>query len=106
DLLHEFQRLIQLRKSHVSLRRGSYHCLLATDDVHAHLRQQAEESVIVLLNTSNMTKRVDLNVADYLADGTQLHCPWTREGRGVTSGQFGRIELAPRSGRVFTTQPS
>src|SRR5947209_7559739 len=39
DLLHDVQRCIALRKSRPALRRGSYECLRAEDDVHAHVRQ-------------------------------------------------------------------
>src|SRR5438067_9969710 len=46
-LLHEFQRLIALRRGSPALRRGSYTSLYAGDDVHVHLRRLGDESVVV-----------------------------------------------------------
>ena len=41
DLLHEFQRLIALRKARPALRRGTFDVLLADGEVHVHLGSSA-----------------------------------------------------------------
>ncbi len=102
SVLHEFQRTIALRKRRPALRRGSYETLLARDGVHAHLRKLGDETVVVALNTTRETRRVDLP-AGPIAEGTVLNEEWTRESARVESGQLRSIELAPRSGRVFAT---
>ena len=103
DLLHDFQRLIALRKAHPALRRGSYQTLAAKDDVYAYLRQYQGDSVIVAMNTSRSTRRLDLNLAGAMADSTRLADPWSRAGCVVEGGGIRGMELAPRSGRVFVT---
>ena len=106
ELLHEFQRLIALRKARPSLRRGSYHPILAEKDVHIHLRKLDTDAVVVVLNTSKTTQRVIAPLSGLLKDNTVLECPWSTDGGEVVDGHFGPVELAPRSGRVFATKRS
>jgi len=103
DLLHEFQKLIALRRARPSLRRGSYDCLLASEDVHVHLRSLGDDAVVVALNTSKSTRRVDVPLSGQLADGTVLEDPWSHLGGKVEAGRFGPIELPPRSARIFAS---
>lgn len=101
DLLHEFQRLIAFRKSSAAVRRGSYHCLYAKEDVHVHIRQLAGESVIVALNVSRSTRRIDIPAGDFLKESAVLHEAWSHEAVRVHRGALRDVSLAPRSGRVF-----
>lgn len=102
NLLHHFQRLIALRKSSLALRRGSYECLLADGPVHVHLRRHQDESVVVAMNTSQATKRVDVRLD--LPEGSVLEEPWQpHEVLRVEGGSIRGIALDPRSGRVFRT---
>ena len=103
DLLHDFQRWIAFRKARPALRRGSYRTLLAEDHVHAHLRQLDDEAVVVILNASRETRRVDVPMDGSLTDGTGLDEAWTHEVATVETGMLRNLELAPRSGRVFAT---
>jgi neopullulanase len=105
DLLHEFQRLIALRKQRAALRRGSFAFLLAGDDVIAHARQLGGDTVIVAINTARTPRRVDLPVAPVLSlsDGTRLDEVWTHETARVAAGMIAGLELGPRSGRVLAT---
>jgi hypothetical protein len=102
-LLHDFQRMIALRKARPALRRGSYWTLLARDDVYAFVRQLGGETVVVALNAATGTRRVDLPVEGLLADGAGLDEVWTHESVRSEGGRLRGIELAPRSGRVFAT---
>lgn len=106
ELLHEFQRLIALRKSHVALRRGTYTSIPVEnhDDVHIHVRNHEGDAVVVLLNTSRSTRRVEVPLDGVLKDGTVLNCPWNHDGTRVEAGRLGPVELAPRSGRVFVSE--
>jgi neopullulanase len=99
SLLHDFQRLIALRKSSPALRRGSYRTVLAAGDVHVHERAFEGETVLVAINAGTATRKVDLPVA--LPDGTALAEPWTRETPRVESGHLRALEIPPRSGRVL-----
>jgi cyclomaltodextrinase len=104
DLLHEFQRLTALRKAHPALRRGSFIPLLARDDVFAFLRPDADETLLVALNSSRATRRIDLDLTGHLADGTRLGEVWTKETCLTETGSIRGLELGPRSGRVFATR--
>jgi cyclomaltodextrinase len=102
-LLHDFQRMIALRKTNAALRRGSFTILHAADGVFAHARQLREETFVVALNASKGTRRVDLAVSGLVADGTGLDEVWGK-GRAVAeAGSLRGLELAPRSGRVFAS---
>ncbi|HEV3163774.1 MAG TPA: alpha-amylase family glycosyl hydrolase, partial [Isosphaeraceae bacterium] len=103
DLLHDFQRMIALRHARPSLRRGSYATLYAHNDVHAHLRQLGDESVIVVLNASTATRRVDIPVENHIPEGAGLDEVWRHEAVRVEAGKLHGVTLAPRSGRVFAT---
>ncbi len=103
DLLHDVQRFIALRKARPALRRGSYVSLLAHDDVHVHLRQHGDESVVVALNTARSDRRITIPLAGHLDEGAVLAEVWTHDSVRVEDGMLRDVRLAPRSGRVFAT---
>jgi cyclomaltodextrinase len=103
DLLHYFQRLIALRRERPALRRGTFQFLWAADGVSAVARQLDGETVIALFNTSQETRRLDLPVANLVADDTVLTECWGREVAPVETGTLRRLELAPSSSRVYVT---
>jgi neopullulanase len=102
-LLHEFQRLIALRKERPALRRGSFRFLLAEGDVIAYARQLGGESVIVAINAARGARGVDLPVESLLPEGTALEEAGTHAPLRVEQGRIRGVDLAPRSGRVFAT---
>jgi cyclomaltodextrinase / maltogenic alpha-amylase / neopullulanase len=106
DLLHDFQRMIALRQSRPALRRGSYHCLHAGQDVHVHLRQLGAESVVVALNAATATRRLDVPTCGLLPEGAVLEDVWGRDAARVEGGMLRGVRLDPRSGRVFATPPA
>jgi neopullulanase len=103
DLLHEFQRLIALRRARPALRRGSFTALYARDGVFAHARRLDTETIVVALNTADATRRVDLPLRGLVADSAALDEVWTRTTVRVAGDQLRGLSLPPRSGRVFTT---
>ena len=105
DLLHEFQRLIALRNAHPALRRGSFVPLFAEDDVFAFLRQHEGETFVIALNSARATRRIDLDLSDVFSGDSRLHEAWSKESVGVAGGKVRNLELAPRSGRIFASQP-
>jgi neopullulanase len=100
-LLHEFQKLIALRKGNAALRRGTYRTLYARDDVHVHARELAGETVIVAINAGRDTRRVDIPAAISLGEGDVLEEAWTHAAVRVDHGMLRDVRLDPRSGRVF-----
>ena len=103
ELLHEFQRLIALRRDRPSLRRGAFQFLSATGGVAAYSRRFEAETTIVLLNTTRQTRRLSVPVGGLLQDGTVLAECWSHEKLQVQQSELRDIALAPRSGRVLTT---
>ena len=101
ELLHEFQRLIALRKAHVALRRGTVHILYAADDVFAFARKHENETIVIAFNPSRSTRRIDIAVESVLSDGAVLEEPWSHASTRVEKGSLIGLELPPRSGRVL-----
>jgi hypothetical protein len=66
-------------------------------------RQLDGETVIALFNTSQETRRLDLPVANLVADDTVLTECWGHEVAPVEMGTLRRLELAPSSSRVYAT---
>jgi cyclomaltodextrinase / maltogenic alpha-amylase / neopullulanase len=106
SLLHDFQRLIALRRSRSALRRGSFKVLHAHDDVFVHARQLGNETVVVALNVSASSRRVDVPLGGLLSDGAGLDEVWAHESVKAEAGALRGLRLGPRSGRVFATPPS
>ena len=105
DLLHDFQKYIALRKARPALRRGTFHALHAGEDVFAYARRLGDETVVVALNASTATRRLDLPLDGLVSDGTGLDEVWTHGTVRSEAGSLRRLELPPRSGRVFATPP-
>ncbi len=102
ELLHEFQRLIALRRTRPALRRGTYKILHAAGDVFAHVRQLGDETVLVIFNTATSHRKLDLDVQGLMAEGTVLERVWSHEGVRVEEGRI-QLELGPRSSLVLAT---
>lgn len=102
-LLHDFQRFIALRRRRPALRRGSFQVLHAADGVLVHARQLGAETIVVALNTATATRRVDVDLAGLVADGTGFDEVWASASLRAEAGALRGVELAPRSGRVFAT---
>jgi neopullulanase len=103
DLLHQFQRLIALRRARPALRRGSFRFLHAHDDVIAYIRQLGEEAVVVAINAARAQRRLDLALGGALPDGAILEQAWSHRTVRVEQGMVRGVELGPRSGVVLAT---
>ena len=101
NLLHEFQRLIALRKAQPALRRGTFTILHAADDGFAYARQLGEDTFVIALNVSTNTRRVDVPLNGLLPDGTVLDEVFAQGIAKAEAGSLRGLELAPRSGRIF-----
>jgi neopullulanase len=102
SLLHEFQRLIALRRARPALRRGTYRVLHAEGDVFAHLRQLEDESVIVAFNAGQSTQGVTISLQGLIAEGADLDRVWAHDGVRVENDRI-LIELNPRSSLILAT---
>ena len=104
-LLHEFQRLIALRKAHPALRRGTFTFLHAASDVVAYLRQHGGETFLIAMNVAKATKRVDLDLAGRVPEGDRLDEVFANGSAQVEGGRIRNLELTPRSARIFAKLP-
>ena len=102
DLLHEFQRLIALRRAHPALRRGRYKIVAAATELFAHARQLGDETFIAAFNTGRSCGHLELNVDGLVADGIVMQDVWTRRGFRVEGDKL-RIDVAPRSSLILAT---
>ncbi len=103
DLLHEFQRLIALRRSRPSLRRGSFRFLYASGDVIAYARPWGDETSLVAINVAKSRRRLDIAVEGVLSEDAVLERAWSHQTARVERGMLRDIELESRSGVVLTT---
>jgi neopullulanase len=101
-LLHEFQRLIALRKARPALRRGSFRILHAEGDVFAHARQLEEETLIVAFNVGRTASRLYLRTDGLLPHAAVLEDVWTRKPIKPAGADL-RLELPPRSSLILGT---
>jgi neopullulanase len=103
DLLHEFQRLIALRRNRPALRRGSFRILHAAGEVFAHARQLGSETVVAVFNAGRHAHRIDLPLHGIIPAETILENVWSHEPHRVEQGLLHRLELAPRSSLILAT---
>ena len=62
DLLDYLKSVISLRKTHPSLRRGTFHRLWSADGVYAFGRAHEGESLVAAVNTSEAPRRIEVRV--------------------------------------------
>src|SRR5262249_20785528 len=105
ELLHEFQRLIALRRQRPALRRGSIRFLTAADGVIAYARQLGSEAIVVIINASRQPRRIDVQLGGLASDQTVLEEAWTHATVQIERGALRGVDVAPRSGRVLATPP-
>jgi cyclomaltodextrinase / maltogenic alpha-amylase / neopullulanase len=106
ELLHEFQRLTHLRRAHPALRRGTFHVLHASGGLFGHVRQSAEETLVVVFNTSRSNQVLDMHLKEVLPEGTILQDVWTHQTIKVEHALPNPLELSPRSSRILASEPT
>jgi neopullulanase len=102
DLLHDFQRLIALRKTHPALRRGSFVPLCASDSVYVFARSFDGETFVIALNTSHENRRIEIPLKD-LTPATRLHHVWGRDSNEVVDGILRDLTIPARSGCILNS---
>jgi neopullulanase len=94
------KNLIQLRKDHPTLRRGSFQKVYVDRDVYAYTRFFNDEKILVVLNSSKGTKKADITLTQ---PGIREKPPAILFGTGsIKEGdQTLKVKLAARSGLVI-----
>ncbi|QEH37139.1 Cyclomaltodextrinase [Aquisphaera giovannonii] len=103
DLLHEFQRLISLRRARPALRRGSFKILHAAGDLLAHTRQLDGETIVVAFNAATRHHKLSIPMQGVADDDTVFEEPGKpRSAQKVQAGAL-HVELPPRSSLILAT---
>lgn len=108
NMIAYYAALANLRKQHPALRTGAFETLLtgdttpanSDDNTYAFARVSGAEKAIVALNDGNVANTVDLPVAAYFTDGTQLKDQLNNATYTVNSGKV-TVMLPPRSGVIL-----
>jgi neopullulanase len=106
ELRDYVRRCIALRRGHAALRRGSFDWLFAGQGVVAYLRQAGDDSLIVVLNTTQQPVTLDLPVDEHLAEGSVLHTVWEGDRKRVEKGRLPRVRVPAREGTVLASAGS
>lgn len=105
DLLQFYRRAIHLRRKHPALQAGSYETVHAAAGVYGFIRRAADETLLVLFNTSRQQVQVTVPSAAWLADGARCQAVW---GSGEVVSQHGKlsdIALPPREAVILSVHP-
>ena len=105
ELLHAFQRLVELRRQRPALRRGEFRFLLAVDSVIAYARCLQDEIIVVALNAGHSSRRLDVPLGNLAPDETVWTERWSHDTVRAAQGALRDLTLAARSGRVLIAPP-
>jgi alpha-glucosidase len=100
SLYRLYRQLIEIRKSHAALQRGSYRLIAATRDLLLYLREFKNDRVLVGLNLGGEPTAVTL--APQMAGYVLLSSHFDRENESLS----GDLALRPHEGIVINCQSS
>lgn len=95
SLLADLKQYIQLRKDHVSLRRGGFRILHATHHVVMYAREYEGETAVIAFNNAHHPEPI------HIPSDWQTVLPDKLVSDGQPFRASTEIEMAPRSGRVW-----
>ncbi|MEM2282023.1 MAG: alpha-glucosidase C-terminal domain-containing protein [Candidatus Hadarchaeales archaeon] len=102
DTYKLIQKLCQIRKDRIELRRGSQIEVYRETAIYAYRRVYGENQTLVVLNNSPSQQSRTITLPDSFAPGTVLTNLLNTEER-ITVGQDRTIQvtLAPREGKIY-----
>jgi glycosidase len=100
NMLGFYKDCIRMRKEHPALWDGEFKVLLAENDVLAYLRSKGEEKLLVVINRSEQTRHVDIDLQGLVGDGV-LHNVLSSGEVLLKNGFVRDLALAPISGVVL-----
>jgi glycosidase len=103
DMLTYYQMLGQIRTENPALSEGEMITLYADDEpgIYAYLRISGGNSVLVVINTAEEAKTVDLGFKGHLPSTFSLDSAFTEDSLAIEDGMT-TIEMDARSGNVWT----
>jgi glycosidase len=106
DLLAYHKKCIALRAQHRALRDGTYATLFAQDGLVVILRQSEEEQAVILINRSESTRHLAVDVTGRLPDGLVLQNVLGNGTAQVQGNHLTGFSLSPLSGAILIGQAS
>ena len=93
DLRDKIKALVHLRNHKAALRTGAYKVIYAHDGVLAYIRQNDEETVLIVLNANETPQTLTIPTADYFKVGTKLQSQLSDHAFVVTENGLEDIKL-------------
>ena len=104
DLLDFHRRAIQMRRSHPSLRIGSFETVYAAGGIYAFHRQSGDEDAIVVFNINKAPASVDLSLASSALDGRTFSGVWNGGRHEVTGDRLTGLKAPSCDALVLISQ--
>lgn len=105
EILDYYKKCIQLRKQYQAIREGKYIAIESENNVFLFCRSHSHEHLLMLFNTNNDTKTVELNLKKLNLDSLQSNMALTcimGEYKNIENSESSiRISLLPKSTAVF-----
>ncbi|RMD52582.1 MAG: alpha-amylase, partial [Nitrospirae bacterium] len=103
ELLDYFKKLISIRRTYNTLRKGSYKTLQASKSgIYSFLRTSGDEKIVIILNNSSNAYDVDTPIGDHISDGTILRCLLNGDEFYVKHGRVrGARKIEPKSAAIL-----
>jgi cyclomaltodextrinase / maltogenic alpha-amylase / neopullulanase len=101
DLRAFYQKCIALRRSHPALCTGDYRILFARGDILAYLRQNEQESLVVIFNRSETPYQANIDLSQHLPASTRLIDLLSPSETQLQDGHLRSYVIHPLSGAVF-----
>lgn len=93
-----YKKLIALRKKHRALTDGSFNVLYDQNGVIAILRQWHEQQIVVVLNRTEATLRLELDIDGLMPEGRAMRDELNNNEVHVSHSKLAQIFAAPMSG--------
>lgn len=101
DLLRFTKKCIALRHAHAVLRRGSYHCLYAKDDIYIFARQLDGATMLLALNIAQSERLIDVPLDTIGLSNGSMTDVWGTATWPLKDGIICNLRLAARSGMAL-----
>jgi cyclomaltodextrinase / maltogenic alpha-amylase / neopullulanase len=102
ELRDYYKSLIAFRKEHPVLRTGEFIPLQAKDGAIAYLRHLEGERLLVVINNSASSFKLDIPIKGHFNEGDHLNAVFAGKGVArIVDGKATRLALPPYSGEVY-----
>lgn len=95
------KELVQLRKSQISLRRGTYKRLYSDQDIIAYIRQHEQETLLIVINAGPQDRQLDIETMKAGLSAGEVKILFGSGEVAVLDGMIKGLHLGPRRGMVL-----